>query len=466
MAKTMTHERLLSGIPVETVETWIERGGGRGLDSAREMGSEALVATVDAAGLRGRGGAGFPTASKWRTILEHGTRSTTPVVVNGAEGEPGTFKDRTILRHNPYQAVEGALIAASAVAADWIVFALKSSFARERTALRRAIDEIKALGWADGITIDIELGPDAYLFGEETGLLEVIDGREPFPRVAPPWRQGVDEGAALSPTLVNNVETLSNLPQLVARGPDWFRSEGTRQSPGTIVCTVSGAVQRDHVGELPMGTTLRDAITIIGGGPRKGRRIAGVLSGVSGALLTGDQIDTPLTYEDMADAGSALGSCGFIVFDDQTDFVAVAQGVSRFLAVESCGQCAPCKEDGKIIAAALDRLRTSTADSDDLDVVRSKLDTVAVGARCFLAQQHQNVVRSILDAVPEHFRGHLDRSLTPVEPYAVAEAEDLRGERVVINERQLRKQPDWTYDQIDSGASPADRIDERAGGAG
>ena len=466
MAKTLTHERLLSGIPVETLESWIERGGGRGLDSAREMGAEALVATVDASGLRGRGGAGFPTAAKWRTILEHGTRSTTPVVVNGAEGEPGTFKDRAILRHNPYQTVEGALIAASAVGADWIVFALKTSFERERAALRRAIDEITAVGWADGITIDIELGPDAYLFGEETALLEVIDGREPFPRIAPPWREGIDEGAALAPTLVNNVETLSNLPQLVARGPEWFRSEGTRRSPGTIVCTISGAVQRDHVGEVPMGTSLRDAITTIAGGPRKGRRIAGVLSGVSGALLTGDQIDTPLTYEDMVAAGSALGSCGFVVFDDQTDFVAVAQGVSRFLAVESCGQCAPCKEDGKIIAAALDRLRTSTADSDDLDVVRSKLDTVAVGARCFLAQQHQNVVRSILDAVPEHFRGHLDRALPPVDPYPVAETEDLRGEAVTINERQLRKQPDWTYNDVDSGASPADRIDERASGAG
>src|SRR3954468_5803843 len=287
----MTHERLLSGIPVETLESWVERGGGRGLDAAREMGSEALVATVDASGLRGRGGAGFPTAAKWRTILEHGTRSTTPVVVNGAEGKPGTFKDRSILRHNPYQTVEGALIAATAVGADWIVFALKASFERERATLRRAIDEIKAVGWADGVTIDIELGPDAYLFGEETALLEVIDGREPFPRVAPPWRLGVDEVGV--PTLVNNVETLSNVPHIVAHGPDWFRSEGTEQSPGTIVCTISGAVQRDAVGEVPMGTTLRDAITVVGGGARRGREIVGALSGVANAMLTGDQLDVP-----------------------------------------------------------------------------------------------------------------------------------------------------------------------------
>ena len=462
----MTHERLLSGIPVETLESWVERGGGRGLDAAREMGPDALIATVDASGLRGRGGAGFPTAAKWRTILEHGTRSTTPVVVNGAEGEPGTFKDRSILRHNPYQTVEGALIAATAVGADWIVFALKASFERELAALRRSIDEVKAVGWADGVTIDIELGPDAYLFGEETALLEVIDGREPFPRVAPPWRLGVDEGAAIAPTLVNNVETLSNLPQLVAQGPDWFRSEGTEQSPGTIVCTVSGAVQRDHVGELPMGTTLRDAITIIGGGPRKGREIVGVLSGVSGALLTAEQLDTPLTYEDMAAARSALGSCGFIVFDDETDFVAVAHGVARFLAVESCGQCVPCKEDGKAIAGGLDRLRRSEAEPGDLDMVLHKLDTVAVGARCFLAQQHQNVVRSIVAAFHGPLRAHADATVDGVDAYPVAEIVDLQGQAVVINERQLRKQPDWTYDDVDSGASPADRIDERASGAG
>ena len=462
----MTHERLLAGAPVTTLERWIERGGGKGLDAAREMGPDALLATVEASGLRGRGGAGFPTATKWRTILEHHTGLTTPVVVNGAEGEPGTFKDRAILRHNPYQTVEGALIAASAVGADWVIVALKESFERELTALRRAIEEIDAVGWADGITIDVKVGPDAYLFGEETALLEVIDGREPFPRVAPPWRQGVDERGPIAPTLVNNVETVSNLPGIVAHGPDWFRSEGTEQSPGTIVCTISGAVQRDHVGEIPMGTTLRDAITIIGGGPRKDRQIVAVLSGVSAPVLTAENLDTPLTYEDMAAVGSSLGSCGFLVFDDDTDFVAVAHGVARFLSVESCGQCAPCKEDGKLIAAGLDRLRQSEGEPDDLDMVLEKLDTVAEGARCFLAQQHQNVVRSIVAEFHGQFRAHADASREPVESYPIAEILDLQGNGVLINERQLRRQPDWTYNDVDSGASPADRIDERASGAG
>ncbi|MEY2421604.1 MAG: NADH-quinone oxidoreductase subunit [Acidimicrobiaceae bacterium] len=466
----MTHERVLAGNPVTSLEQWIEQGGGQGLDAARRMGSEALVATVEAAGLRGRGGAGFPTATKWRTVLEYRTKGlSTPVVVNAAEGEPGTFKDRTILRHNPYQLVEGALIAASAVGADWLIFGLKASFEKELTGLRRAIDEIKAAGWADGVTIDVNEGPASYLYGEETALLEVIDGREPFPRVAPPWRQGVDEGAAstdVAPTLVNNVETMSNLPGIAAQGPDWFRSVGTEKSPGTIVCTVSGAVQRDAVGEIPMGTTLRDAIDIIAGGPRKEREIVAVLGGVSNAVLTAEHLDVPLTYEDLAAIGSGLGSCGFLVFDDETDFVAVAHGVSRFLAVESCGQCTPCKEDGRSIAAGLDRMRRSDAEPDDLDVVLEKLETVADGARCFLAQQHQTVVRSIIAAFHGQFRAHADGTTEPVDGFPIAEILDLQGEAVLIDERQLRKQPDWTYNEVDSGKSPSDLIDVRADGAG
>ncbi|HEX2382756.1 MAG TPA: NADH-ubiquinone oxidoreductase-F iron-sulfur binding region domain-containing protein [Acidimicrobiales bacterium] len=471
---------LLAGDPVSSLQHWEDRGGGRGLVAAREMGPEAVLAEVEAAGLRGRGGAGFPTALKWRTVLTHrAPELATPVVVNAAEGEPGTFKDRTILRHNPYQAVEGALIVASALGSDWIIFGLKGSFARERDRLRTAIDEITRAGWTDGVTIDLELGPDSYLYGEETALLEVIDGREPFPRVAPPWRHGIDElgdgastasslelspaegGNELPPTLVNNLETVSNLPAIIAEGSDWFRSIGTEKSPGTIVVTVTGAVQHDGVNELELGTPLREAIEIIGGGPRIGRHVTGVLSGVSNALLTADLLDTPLTYEDMASAGAGLGSAGFLVFDDLTDWVAVAHGVSRFLAVESCGQCLPCKEDGKAIADALDRLRRSAASADDFGVVTERLQSVVGGARCFLAQQHQTVVRSILEHFPDSFRAHADGVADPARAFQVAAILDLPGQRVQIDERQLRKQPDWTYDATDSGRSPADRINER-----
>jgi len=466
----MTQMRLLAGDPVTTLEDWIERGGGKGLDAAREMGPEALLATVEASGLRGRGGAGFPTAKKWRTVLEHhAAKLTTPVVVNAAEGEPGTFKDRTILRHNPYQTVEGALIAAAAVGGDWIILALKATFDRELEGVRRAIAEMKAAGWTDGITIDVETGPDAYLYGEETALLEVIEGRDPFPRVAPPWRHGIDEVADptnVPPTLVNNVETMSNLPAIVRDGPDAFRSVGTERSPGTIVCTVTGAVNTPGVVEVPMGTSLRTVIDGAGGGAREGRRIVAALGGVSNAVLTGDQLDVPLTYEDLAAVGSGLGSCGWIVFDDTTDFVAVAHGVSRFLAVESCGQCLPCKADGKTIAEALDRLRQSAAESDDLETITSRLDSITYGARCTLAQQHQTVVGSIMKAFAADFRAHADATADPVDSFPIAELDDVSEAAVVINERQLRKQPDWTYNDTDSGALPSDLRDERAGDAG
>jgi NADH:ubiquinone oxidoreductase subunit F (NADH-binding) len=254
---------------------------------------------------------------------------------------------------------------------------------------------------------------------------------------------------------------MSNLPAILAQGADWFRSVGTDKSPGTILVTISGAVQHDGVSEMALGTPLREAIRVIGGGARIGRRVTGVLSGVSNAVLTEDRLDTPLTYEDMAAAGAGLGSGGYLVFDDLTDWVAVAQGVSRFLAVESCGQCQPCKDDGKVLAAALDRLRRSEARANDLATIDRRLNTIIRGARCFLAQQHQTVVGSIVKAFPDSFKAHADALADPAAVFPIAEILDIPGQRVQIDERQLRKQPDWTYNATDSGESPADRIDER-----
>ena len=215
-------------------------------------------------------------------------------------------------------------------------------------------------------------GPEEYLFGEETGLLEVVDGRPPFPRVAPPYRDGLDAlGAA--PTLANNVETMAHVACILANGPAWFREHGTEQSPGTIVCTVSGATQRAGVAEVAMGTPLRDVIDTIGGGPEPGRHVQAVLSGVAHPFVHAARLDTPLTYEDMEAAGSGLGACGFIVFDDAADMVAVAQGVARFLAVESCGQCTPCKQDGLAIAEILARFCTSNGTDEDVDELAARV---------------------------------------------------------------------------------------------
>jgi NADH-quinone oxidoreductase subunit F len=471
-------ERVLPDDDLTSLDDYLAAGGGRGWQTAQQVAPNELVELVAASGLRGRGGGGFPTGEKWRTIAAFGGNAVpATVVVNGAEGEPGTFKDRAIMRANPFAVIEGALIAARAVAADRVAIAIKASFDCERRGLEAAVAACREQGWLDRINLGVFTGPSEYLFGEETGLLEVIDGRPPFPRLAPPWRQGVDEigpepkepaGAMLAtphagppPTLVNNVETIANVPGIVANGSDWFRALGTAESPGTLVCTISGATARHGVGEVPMGTPLGAVIDQIGGGPTHGgRRLVAAMSGVANPLITADQFATPLTYEDMRAVPSGLGAGGFIVFDDTTDFASVAAGVARFLSVESCGQCTPCKQDGRGIAERLARICRGQADDKDLAEVRDLLDTVADGARCFLATQQEQVVRSIVASFPRAFELHLTGRSQPVEPALIAPIVDLAADVAVLDERHAQKQPDWTFDATDSGKTPVERLAE------
>ena len=477
----MNVSRVLDARPVETLDDYMAQGGGRGLDAARRLGPAAVLDDLDAAGLRGRGGAGFPTGRKWRTVVGNRPPVLPPtVVVNAAEGEPGTFKDRLLLRRNPFRVLEGALVAAVTVGADRVVVAMKASSTEELRRLRAAVEVVTSARWAGEVTLSVAEGPGEYLFGEETALLEVLDGRAPFPRIAPPYRHGVDEvgngtesaaGVAMAspagttvspPTLVNNAETLANVPGIVAEGPDWFRSLGTAGSPGTIVCTVSGRTQRAGVEELPLGTPLRDIVERVGGGPLRRRRIVAVMSGVANALVPEELLDTPATYEDLEAIGSGLGAAGFIVFDDTTDMAAVASGVSRFLSVESCGQCVPCKQDGLDLAVLLERVCRSEATEADLDAIAGHVRTVADQARCYLASQHQRVVGSILQLYGEHLRAHVEGTAPAVAPELIAPVTDLRGGKAVLDDHQVEKQPDWTYGDTWSGQSPADRIDQGA----
>ncbi|MET0910930.1 MAG: NADH-ubiquinone oxidoreductase-F iron-sulfur binding region domain-containing protein [Ilumatobacteraceae bacterium] len=467
-----------------TLDDYVAAGGGAGRHAALDADAVELIDLVRNSGLRGRGGAGFPTGIQWSTVAGLASESLpTTVVVNGAEGEPGTFKDRAILRANPYAVLEGAVIAARAVGAPTAVIALKSTFVREIERVQRAIAEMEAAGWVDRGVLTVFEGPREYLFGEETALLESIAGRPPFPRIAPPWRRGATEvvedvedttsesGLAAPvlmageteapPALVNNVETIANVPGIIANGADWFRSLGTAESPGTIVCTVSGSTKRAGVAEIPMGTPLRDAIEAIGGGVDVGRRVTAVLLGVANAALTGDQLDTPLCYEAMRDAGSGLGSAGAIVFTDDDDLLAAAAGVARFLAVESCGQCTPCKQDGLALAARLTALCAGAGEPDDAATVSDLLATVADGARCALAGQQQTAVGSLVALAGGHPRPTADGEA--IEPMLVAELVDLDDGKAVYDVEFPGKQPDWTYDAIDSGQSPVDRLtDKRA----
>jgi NADH:ubiquinone oxidoreductase subunit F (NADH-binding) len=456
--------RVLDAEVVPTLTAYLDAGGGGALDAAARLGPAATIDEVMASGLRGRGGAGFPTGVKWRTVAEMAAGRPRPVVVNAAEGEPGSFKDRAILRTNPYRVVEGAVVAARTMAAPRLVLALKASFEREVALLRAAVDEVAAAGWLDGIEVDVFEGPSEYLFGEETALCEVIDGGYPFPRLAPPFRSGIGDDIATPelegpPTLVNNVETMANVALVLARGADWFREVGTADSPGTVVCTVSGATTDHAVGEFAMGTPLREVIDELGGGPRNAPVVAAV-SGVANPILAGDELDAPLSYEGMAARGSGLGAAGFLVLDGATDPVAFAAGVSRFLAVESCGQCLPCKDDGLAISTILDRLVANQPAGTDLEELELRLSTITDGARCYLAQQHQFVVQSLLDKFADAVVAHVDGRAAAGERAPVAAVADLAGTEVALDERQLTKQPDWTWDEPWSGKHPAQRLDE------
>jgi NADH-quinone oxidoreductase subunit F len=479
-------ERVLPAQPLSSLADHAERGGGRGLESARSMDPGDVIEVVRAAGMRGRGGSGFPTAVKWSTVAAyHSAIAPTTVVVNAAEGEPGCFKDRELLRRDPYAVLEGGLIAAHAVGADSVIVAIKRTFTDVATRIDDAITELESAGWCDGVEIAIFEGPSEYLFGEETALLETIDGRYPFPRVAPPFRRGVDEivdsqadvstgsssaahveiaGSSAenvgAPTLVSNAESLAHIPAILARGAEWFRSVGTEDSPGSIVCTISGQVRRPGIGEVEMGTTLREAIDTIGGGPLPGRQVQAVMSGVSSALVTAEQLDTPLTYEAMSAIGAGLGAGGFLVYDETTSPVGIAAGVAHFLAVESCGQCRHCKQDGLDLASVLSRLAASQAHDDDVVRVRELLDTVAEGARCNLPYQQQAVVGSVLDRFAADVDARVHGHAAPVEPEPIAAIRAIDGDGVHLDDHQFAKQPDWTYDAEYSGQWPADRFDE------
>jgi NADH-quinone oxidoreductase subunit F len=473
--------RVLPTSPVLRIADYQQSGGGRGLEAAVRLGPAGIVEEITASGLRGRGGAGFPTGRKWAAVSGNVSPvEPTTIVVNAAEGEPGSFKDRAILRADPYQVLEGALIAAFTVTADTVIIAVKETFSTEVSRLRRAIDEIRAAGWASDVEISVFEGPTEYLYGEETALLEAIDGRGPFPRVSPPYRHGAeelgDEPASSAaqvemaapgeltdapPTLVNNVETLANVPGILARGAEWFRSVGTDESPGTVVCTVTGRTARHGVAEVPMGTPLREVIDTIGGGALPGCRHVAAMSGVANPLVHADQFDTAVSYEAMQAIETGLGTGGFIVFDDTTDFLAVAAGVSRFLSIESCGQCVPCKRDGLELAVLLERMSSDANDIDLVDVDK-RLGTVADSARCNLALQHQLVVGSIRRLFPTAARAHTTADNQQVEPELIAAIVEIDDGRAELDEGQRAKQPDWSHDPFDSGKWPATRFTHRS----
>jgi NADH:ubiquinone oxidoreductase subunit F (NADH-binding) len=459
---------LLPSVAVTDVTEYRDRGGGAGIRRARSLGPGGTIQEVLLSGLRGRGGGGFPTGRKWQSVRDAaraaGEEGNQPFVVcNAAEGEPAAFKDRAIIRANPYAVVEGIAIAALAVGAARAFVGIKERFAFEVERLATAVEEMTAAGLVGDLSIQVVLGPDAYLFGEETALLEVIEGEGPLPRTVPPYIYGLfatvpgsgwsaapagpsERAPTSNPTVVNNVETLATASLVLANGPEWHRALGTAESPGRIVATVVGDVLRPGVGQVEMGTPLREVIEQVGGGVAQGRTVKAVISGVANPVLTAAQLDTPCSYEGMAAAGSGLGAAGFLVLDDTASMLEVARELSRFLYVESCGQCPACKLGTGAVTDLLTKLAAGAAVPDDLDVVAFRLQTVTDGNRCYLPVQERLVVASILQAFGDEVAEALGGTPRPEQGFAVPKLVDLTDGRATYDTRQARKRPDWTYE--------------------
>lgn len=446
---------LLDGDLVDSLDAYRARGGLGGLAATNILGADGVIDELASSGLRGRGGAGFPVGVKWRSIAAGGPEvGQRFVVANGAEGEPGTFKDRAILRHNPYALIEGLLIAAQTLNAPRAFIALKESFEREAERVVAAATEFGDAGLTGDVSIELVSGPDEYLFGEEKALLEVIEGEDPLPRLFPPYIYGLfttspqvgwsagrslddSDRAGSNPTLVNNVETLSTVAAVLGRGADWYRTMGTLDSPGTVTCTVSGDTVRDGVGEFEMGTPLAEVIETLGGGMPSGRAVKYVLSGISNPVIRADYLDTPLTYEAMEAIGAGLGTGGFIVFDDRTDPAELAHAVSRFLYVESCGQCPACKLGTQRITEILGE-QIGAAPHVPVELP-ARLNNVTDSSRCFLPTQEQRLIASLLPDI------RTPGLRTPARDLVITKLVDFEDDHFTLDERQKTKQPDWTY---------------------
>lgn len=438
---------LLASEPVASVDDYVARGGGRGLTAARERSPEQVIDEVRRSGLRGRGGAGFPTGIKWSTVRDDPC-PTKYVVCNGAEGEPGTFKDRWLLRIDPYLVVEGLAIAAYAVGAARAFIGLKAGFRPEVERLTTAMEQMAARDLVGPVPVELIQGPDEYLFGEEKALLEVIEGNDPLPRVVPPWMEGLfREPGSPNPTAVNNVETLANVPGILDRGAEWFRSFGTEDSPGTMLFTLCGDVRSPGVYELPLGYTLRDLVEGVGGGVSEGRRLKAVFPGGSNTIIAPEQLDTPLGFDPMRAVGTGLGSGGFVVYDDSACIVRATLAFSRFLYVESCAQCPACKHGTGAITGLLERIDRGDGSEADVETILARAMTVTDAQRCALPTGETLIAQSAIQVFGSEFAEHLGRPCPRPRELPIPKIVDFdeRGGGFRLDDRYHLKRPDWTY---------------------
>jgi NADH-quinone oxidoreductase subunit F len=356
----------------ERISTYLANGGYEALHKALKMAPEAIIAEVKASGLRGRGGAGFPTGVKWGFMPKDA--AVKYLAVNTDEGEPGTFKDRLIVERDPHSILEGLIIAAYAIGAHRAFVYIRGEFFLGVKRWIKAISDAYQNGFlgknimGSGFDLDVSVhrGAGAYICGEETAMIESLEGKRGEPRLKPPYPAQV--GIWGQPTLVQNVETLANIPHIILRGGAWYASIGTEQSKGPKVFCISGHVNRPGNYELPLGTSLREIIYEHAGGVRYGREIKAVIpGGASTPILSADKLDVPMAFETLAAAGSALGTGAIMVMDETTDMVEVARRITSFFVHESCGSCVPCRIGGWRMLETLNTIAGGHGSQADLE---------------------------------------------------------------------------------------------------
>jgi NADH-quinone oxidoreductase subunit F len=379
-----------------------------------ELTPKDVTDICNGANLRGRGGAGFPTGRKWSFLPNNGRPRY--MVCNCDEAEPGTFKDRMLLEETPHQIIEGILIGAYAISCTHAYIYIRGEFKRGYEAMRDAVQQARAAGFigADvcgsgkAIEFTIHRGAGAYICGEETGLLNSLEGKRGEPRLKPPFP--AIKGLYGEPTVVNNVETLAYLPYILRNGAEWFAKAGPQRSPGFKVVSISGHVMKPGNYEVALGTTLRQLIYDCAGGLRPGRTFMGVQpGGGSSACLFEEHLDVSYDFDSVVKAGSMLGSGAMVVFDDTTDFVKAAHALIRFFSHESCGQCTPCREGAYWLQRTLERILAGGGVDSDIDVILSAAHQLTGLNLCALGDSIEPFLASVITRYEDQFRAYIRR---------------------------------------------------------
>ncbi len=435
---------LLPEKPITSAEEYAKTGGWKGLERALSMSPEAVIDEIKKSGLRGRGGAGFPTGIKWAgTRQKESPDGRKYLACNGAEGEPGTYKDRPLISLNPYQLLEGVAIASLTIGADKAFICLKEIFHPQIKRLREAVAECEAKGYLGtdvlksgrAVNVELSIGPATYLFGEETAMLESIMGNAAMPRQVKPFEWGLpfSGGGIASPVVVNNVETLSHVAHIMRNGADWFKAIGPPRSPGNFIWTVSGDVSKPGFYELPMGTTMAQLLQVAGG-PKPGRKFKAVFpGGPSCGLLTPDKFDTPLDFDSLKKVDSGLGSGCVIVYDDTACMVHVAYNFSRFFSNESCGQCFSCNWSTKEITRLILKLEQGTGTEDDMVEAWEITERMPGKGRCFLINAESIIVRTIVKHFPDEFTNHVGKACPTQRTLPIPKILDFNGKDFVYD---------------------------------